>query len=172
MMQIRPELSADHERVFAIHETAFERSNEATLVSLLRSCTSPQLSLVAEVDGRVVGHVFFSPVFIDSSTGAPPAAGLAPLAVDPEFQGCGVGSALVRAGLRRCPELGWQAAFLVGDPAYYSRFGFVLAATLGLHYRNEAFDPVFQVVEFMTGALRACQGRVRFHDAFARSGTE
>lgn len=80
----------------------------------------------------------------------------------------GAGSALVRAGLEACVLLGWKAVFLLGNPAYYSRFGFVLAAPLGLRYESESFDSAFQVVELIPEALSGCTGWVRYHDAFAK----
>lgn len=170
-VRVRSERRSDHERVFAIHEAAFGRPDEVRLVSRLRTSVSPSLSLVAELHGRVVGHVFFSPVHIEPEAGGPAVAGLAPIGVDPAHQARGVGSALVRSGLARSPDLGWEAVVLVGDPAYYSRFGFALGAPLGLRYEDEAHDPVFQVLELRPGALRGRTGRVRFHEAFAQTGT-
>jgi predicted N-acetyltransferase YhbS len=169
-IRVRTERDSDHERVAAIHEAAFGRPHEARLVAVLRAAARPRLSLVAEIDGRIVGHVFFSPVSIDAPA-APPAAGLAPVGVDPPAQGRGVGSALIREGLRRCPDLGWQAVFLVGNPAYYARFGFVLAAPLGLRYRSADYDRVFQVIELGAGALRGGRGQVHLHGAFDETGT-
>ena len=166
MIQIRSEVPSDHDRVHEIHRAAFGRSNEAELVSELRSCSSPQISLVAEADGEVVGHIFFSPVAVDSQSAAAVAAGLAPVSVVPAAQGQGVGSALIRAGLARCPTVGWRAVFVLGDPSYYSRFGFVLAAPLGFRYESEAFDAAFQVLELEEGVLSGCRGRVRYHPAF------
>jgi putative acetyltransferase len=125
--------------------------------------------MVAELRGRLVGHIFFSPVAIDGPGASPPSAGLAPLAVAPDVQRRGAGSALIRAGLDACVLLaGWRAVFLLGDPAYYSRFGFVLAAPLGLRYENESFDPAFQALELAGGALSGCTGWVRYHEAFAK----
>jgi putative acetyltransferase len=165
---IRREQRSDHTRVGQILEAAFGRADEADLVGTLRAQARPQLSLVAERRGDVVGHVFFSPVRIEGPSDPPASAGLAPLAVAPEAQGRGVGSELVRAGLRECVSLGWHAVFLLGDPAYYARFGFVLAAPLGLRYENASFDRGFQVLELVPGALSGCRGWVRFHQAFAR----
>ena len=164
-MKIRAERTLDHSRVSAVHEAAFGRPNEARLVDLLRSSADPQLSLVAEVDDRVVGHVFFSPVTIERSP-ASCVAGLAPLGVDPTYQGRGVGSALVRAGIDRCPALGWNAVVLVGNSAYYARFGFVLASSVDLHYKSTALDPVFQVVGLRPGELHTIRGWVRYSEAF------
>ena len=113
---------------------------------------------MAELAGELVGHVFFSAVSIERSAGAPPLAGLASLAVAPAAQGQGAGSALVRAGLEASLALGWQAVFLLGNPAYYGRFGFVPAAPLGLHYESEAFDAAFQVIELVPGTLSGYRG--------------
>lgn len=118
----------------------------------------------------MIGHVFFSPVEIGNGD-APPAAGLAPVGVQPDHQGHGVGAALVEAGLAACPDVGWEAVFLVGSPAYYGRFGFVLAAPLGFRYRSEAFDPALQVRELRPGALSGCSGEIRYHPAFEDTGT-
>jgi putative acetyltransferase len=152
--------------VHALQRAAFGRSAEADLVDALRAAAHPRLSLVAERAGEVVGHVFFSPVSIAGAAAAPPCAGLAPLGVWPDAQGGGVGSALVRAGLARCPALGWRAVFLLGDPRYYARFGFELAAPRGLHYGSSAFDRGFQLRELAPQALAGSTGQVRYHEAF------
>ena len=169
MVSIRPEQSTDPPRVFEIQAEAFGRRNEAELVNLLRASAQPQISLVAEESGRVVGHIFFSPVEIESA-GSPRAAGLAPVAVAPDQQGRGVGAALIRAGLERCPGVGWKAVFLVGAPGYYSRFGFGLAARRGFSYGDPLFDSVLQVHELEPDALDGHGGLVRFHRSFAETG--
>jgi putative acetyltransferase len=165
--EIRPERPPDYSRVDQIHRAAFGQDGEARLVESLRKRASPHLSLVAEIGDELVGHVMFSPVSIEGVGDPPPIAGLAPLAVSPEAQGQGAGSALVRAGLSDCDSIGWQAVFLLGDPAYYSRFGFDLAATRGLRYESEAFDAAFQFIELVPGALSGCRGWVRYHEAFS-----
>ena len=155
----------------AVQEAAFARRAEADLVSALRSSVRPQLSLVAELGADLVAHVFFSPVSIWSpGAPAPSAAALAPIGVLPAQQGRGVGSALVRSGLDECARLGWRAVFLVGEPAFYARFGFELAAARDLHYESAAFDPVFQVRELERGELAGFRGWVEFPQAFAALG--
>jgi putative acetyltransferase len=167
-LRIRPETPADHARVHALQEAAFGSRAEADLVVALRASVQPQLSLVAEIADELVGHVFFSPVSICApSCGAPAAGALAPIGVAPAQQGRGVGSALVRRGLADCAQLGFRAVFLVGDPAYYGRFGFELAAPRGLHYVSSAFDAAFQVRELEPGALAGWHGLVEFAPAFA-----
>ncbi len=178
-IEIRPERSSDHPRVDEIQRAAFGRNEEAELVTALREPADSILSLVAEIPpvrstdvsassaANVAGHVFFSPVTLEGPGDPPPLAGLAPLAVDAHAQTTGIGSALVRAGLRDCLSLGWQAVFLLGNPAYYSRFGFSLAAPQGFRYESEAFDGGFQMIELVPGALTGCSGWIRYHPAFS-----
>jgi CDP-diacylglycerol--glycerol-3-phosphate 3-phosphatidyltransferase len=168
-IRIHAETPTDHGRVYAIQTAAFGGPNEAELVDALRASAHPQLSLVAEVESELVGHIFFSPVSIDGPLSAPPCAGLAPVGVLPSHQGRGIGTALIRTGLDRCSDLGWKAVFLVGNPDFYSRFGFALAAPRGLRYESASFDTVFQVLELQRGALRDRRGWVRYHEAFART---
>jgi putative acetyltransferase len=166
VIEVRREVPEDAPRVHAVQRAAFGRSDEADLVDALRRSTEPQLSLVAVCQNQLVGHVFFSPVHIADCPTAPGVAGLAPLGVEPDFQGRGAGGALVREGLRVCPALGWRAVFLLGDPGYYTRFGFELAALRGFHYESGLFDRGFQVRELDPGALAGCSGWVRYADAF------
>ena len=166
-LTIREETAADGWCVDRIQEGAFGRPGEAALVRALRAAVWPRLSLVGELRGEVVGHIFFSPVSIEGIAPSPPAGGLAPLAVSPHAQRRGVGSALVRAGLRACIPVGWRAVFVLGSPAYYARFGFVSAPALGLRYGSEELDLAFQVIELVPGSLSGCGGLVRYHPAFA-----
>ena len=92
--------------------------------------------------------------------------GLAPLAVLPEYQKQGVGSALVRAGLEVCRGIGAQLVFVLGHPDYYPRFGFQPVAPLGLHYQDERLDAYFFVVELSPGALEGVSGVVAYHPLF------
>jgi len=170
MIRVRRERPGDRARVYEIQAAAFERRNEAELVERLRASTAPGISLVAHEGDRVLGHICFSPVHVGETPAAPAAGGLAPVAVDPAHQRAGVGGALVRSGLEACLELDWQAVFLVGDPRYYARFGFVLAAPLGFSYGDPLVDPSLQVIELVPGALAGVRGRVRFDPAFAETG--
>jgi putative acetyltransferase len=169
-VRVRSERPADHPAVQAIHEAAFGRSAEAELVSALRRGAAPRVCLVAEAagsaDGELAGPVMVSPVALVAHT-ALAAGGLAPVAVRPERQRCGIGADLVRAALTQCVAVGWGAVFVLGDPAYYRRFGFTLAAPGGLHYESPDFDGAFQVRELVPGAIASCRGWVRYHTAFA-----
>lgn len=166
MLEIRLESPADYRRVFAVEEAAFQRDHEALLVETLRESLGAWISLVALEEEEIVGHIFFSPVEIESEAPAVLAAGLGPVAVTPAHQGRGVGAALIREGFARCSEMGWLAVFLLGNPAYYARFGFELAGPRGFFYGSPSLEPAFQVLELDPGVLRRCRGRVRFHPAF------
>ena len=162
-MIVRPEQPEDARAVWTVHEAAFARPDEAKLVARLRQEARPCVSLVAERDARVIGHVFFSPVALEGAR----AGGLAPVGVLPAEQGRGAGGALIRAGLEASRALGWELLFVLGNPAYYGRFGFTLAAPHGLHYESHDFDRAFQVQELAPGALARCRGWVHYHPAFS-----
>jgi putative acetyltransferase len=151
-----------------VNELAFEQPAEARLVDALRAVARPTVSLVAVDDGRVVGHIFFSPVTIEGPQGVSTAMGLAPMAVRPGRQNAGIGAALVREGLAACATLGERVVVVLGHPHYYPRFGFVPAATQGLSCEYPVPDEVFMVTELAPGALRGRAGLVKYHPEFAR----
>jgi putative acetyltransferase len=122
--------------------------------------------LVAELDGRLVGHILFTPVSLIGTPSRIRFMGLAPVAVLPEFQNQGVGSALVRAGLEACLSSGTELVFVLGHPDYYPRFGFQPVAPLGLHYKDAQLDPYFFVLELAPGALDGVSGSVSYHPLF------
>lgn len=163
---IRIERAADFEGIHAVQSAAFETDAEARLVGALRERAEPYLSLVAELEGAVRGHVAFSPVTLRGAP-APLLLGLAPLAVDSEVRRCGLGAALSRAGLRRCRELGAVGAIVLGDPRYYARFGFRDAADWDLASVYDAPAGAFQAVELQPGGLRELRGTLEYHPAFS-----
>jgi len=172
MVNIREETPADHAAVRNINERAFDRAGEADLVDALRKAAHPYLSLVAELttetDRQLVGHIFFSPVVIESETESFAAIGLAPMAVLPEFQNQAIGSSLVRQGLKDCMRLGHHVVVVLGHPEFYPRFGFVPAATKGLRSEYSVPDEVFMVAELGPNALAGRQGLVKYHPAFGK----
>jgi putative acetyltransferase len=166
-LRIRVETAQDTAAVWAVERAAFDRPDEADLVGRLRASARPHVSLVAAMDQRIVGHIFFSPVTI---AGAPPdllSMGLAPLAVEPERQRTGIGSALVRAGLDACRALGARAVVVLGHAQYYPRFGFAPAVRFGLRSEYEVPDEAFMALELVPGALSGVRGLVRYAPAFA-----
>jgi putative acetyltransferase len=166
---VRAEQPRDRRGVFELNARAFPQPAEAELVDALRSAGALALSLVAESGGRVVGHVAFSPVRVGRGAAAWDALALGPLAVDPDRQRAGIGSALVRAGLERCRQGRHPVVFVLGHPRYYRRFGFVPAAPRGFEYeRGSRFAPAFFVVELEPGALAGRAGVVCYRVEFAK----
>jgi putative acetyltransferase len=161
---IRPERNSDATAVHAVVAAAFERDDEAKLVDALRRVADPYIAFVAEAEGRVIGHVAFTPITVDGD--GPAAMGLAPVAVEPNTQNRGVGSALVRAGLKECAARDVGLVFVLGHSEYYPRFGFRPAFDLGFHYRSTELDPSFFVLELSPRAAAGRSGYVRYHPAF------
>jgi len=166
LIDIRSERTEDHEAIYRVNQLAFGRLNEAALVDVLREMAHASISLVAETDERIVGHIFFSPVSIESEAGDFEAMGLAPMAVLPEYQNQGIGTRLVREGLKECQVLGHDIVVVLGHPRFYPRFGFAPAASKGLRSEYDVPDEVFMVAELNPGALNGRNGLVKYHRAF------
>lgn len=164
-MFVRPETDRDQKAVYAVNALAFDTSAEAKLVNVLRQQATQVLSLVAEIDKEVVGHILFSPVHLSGHPDLK-VMGLAPMAVRPQQQRQGVGSALVRAGLKQCKQLGFTAVVVLGHPNYYPRFGFVPASRFGIDSEYEVPEDVFMAMELEPKALNGKTGKVQFHKAF------
>jgi putative acetyltransferase len=162
---IKQETEADIAAIHAVNAAAFETTAEADLVDSLRARAADVISLVAERDGEIVGHILFSPVSLASSPELK-IMGLAPMAVAPTHQRSGIGSALVRAGLEQCKRQGVAAVVVLGHPAYYPRFGFVPSVRYGIDSEYDVPQDVFMLVELVPGALQGASGTVRYHAAF------
>ena len=143
---IRKEESQDVDHVREVLRAAFPTDAESRLVDALRLHGKAVISLVAVSDDRVIGHILFSPV----STTPPDVfegVGLAPVAVHPDLQSRGIGSALIREGLRLCREFKYDYCVVLGDPKYYRRFGFEKASQFGI--QNEyGVDDEFMLISF------------------------
>ncbi|AMV36471.1 GNAT family N-acetyltransferase [Planctomyces sp. SH-PL62] len=163
MTIIRPERPGDEPAIRAVVAAAFPTEAEARLVDLLREAGRLSVSLVAEVDGEVVGHVAFSPVTVGPGVIG---AGLAPLAVRSANRGRGVGGMLIGEGLAACCTAGFGWAVVLGEPRYYARFGFRPAPGVGLADEYGGGD-AFQVAELVPGALPVGAGLVRYAPEFA-----
>jgi len=165
---IRPETPDDISAIFEVNFQAFAHYDEANLVNTLRDSNifNPELSLVAVCGERIIGHIMFPPVSIESSRATIPAVALSPLVVHPDYQCLGVGSALVEEGLNACRNFGHRIAIVVGHPWYYPRFGFRSARKYGIVAPFIVADDVFMVLGLVPGALDGIQGIVRYPEAF------
>jgi len=144
---------------------AFPTDVEACLVEALRAAKRLLVSLVAEDAGRVVGHIAFSPVRVNTFPANTGGVGLAPLAVIPDYQQRGIGGQLVRDGLAACARAGYDFAVVLGEPGYYSKFGFARASQYGLG--NEyGVDDEFMVLALCAGGIPTTQGVVCYAPEF------
>lgn len=164
---VRGENAEDTEErsvIRSINEAAFGRPDEADLVDSLRTEGVVLVSLVAELEKRIVGHILFSRMSIETTRGSVSAAALAPMAVLPEHQRRGIGGRLIRHGLDLLRERGEQVVIVVGHPDYYPRFGFSSEKARSL---ESPFPPdAFMAMELSPGALDGIRGRVKYPAAF------
>ena len=164
-VEIRPEEAREVPGIRDANHRAFGRGVEARLVDDLRDGGYARLSLVAEEEGRLVGHVMFSEAAIRTEGGGEVGAlALGPVGVIPDRQGRGVGSALIREGLDRCTQAGHRIVVLLGHPDYYPRFGFSAerAEKLSSAYAGEAF----MALELVPVALSGVIGEFEFAPPF------
>jgi len=165
-MIVRVEVSSDHAAVRKINEAAFDSPDEANLVDALRLQADPHISLVAEDDNSVIGHIMFSPVLLPGHEGMR-IMGLGPMAVERAKQTQGAGSALVRAGLEQCKTLGEACVVVLGHPEYYPRFGFEPASRFNLACEYDVPDEAFMAMELDVASLDDVAGTIQYHRAFA-----
>ncbi len=166
-MLVRVEIPVDAAGIDQLLRSAFQRSDEAELVHQLRRDGLLTLGVVATDDeGGIVGYVAFSPVDIAGEDHQ--WVGLAPLAVAEDRRRQGLGERLVYEGLDALNEFGYRAVVVLGDPAYYSRFGFINAAEHRIHCRWPATEAAFQVYPLAEDALSDEQGLVEYSAPFNR----
>lgn len=158
---IRPESQGDGDAIHALTAAAFGKDDEARLVDMLRASGDSVISLVAADGGNIVGHVLFSKMQTPART-----LGLGPVSVAPGRQKQGIGSALIRAGLEQAKAEGWQAVFVLGNPVYYTRFGFRVeaAAKFSTPYPKQ----YFMAQELVPGALASMSGAADYAAAFGQ----
>ncbi|HZL09565.1 MAG TPA: N-acetyltransferase [Prolixibacteraceae bacterium] len=173
---IRKEVPDDYQRVFELTEKAFETMeisdhNEGKLVENLRKSDMfiSDLSLVAEQNKQVVGHVLFTPVLIDNGQELFESLTLAPVSVLPEYQNQGIGSKLINEGHRIARQLGFTSVIVVGHAEYYPRFGYKPASVWKIRAPFELpSDDVFMALELKEGALNKISGKVVFPEEFTQ----
>jgi len=166
MIVIRPEQPEDIATIHQIVAQAFRQPAETQLVDMLRRNGKAIFSLVAEDNGRVVGHILFTEAVIDSAAGQLKGTGLAPLAVSPERQNEGIGSLLIEQGLKLCRKADYPFIVVLGHPEYYPRFGFVPASRFGIKSEYVVHDEVFMIIELREGSLAGFAGVVKYQPEF------
>ena len=166
-MQIREEIPGDVDVIYEVNVLAFETTAEASLVDILRVSAKPCISQDAEDEGRVVGHIMFTPVTLTGYSELK-IFGLAPMAVLPEYQHQGVGTALVKSGIEECLKHGSGAVVVLGHPDYYPRFGFRPSQDFSINSEYDVPAEVFMALELQPGYLSAASGTIKYHAAFAQ----
>jgi putative acetyltransferase len=161
---IRPETVADHRAIREVNRLAFGGESEARLIDALRDGGYTRVSLVADEHGRVVGHILFSILPIATPRGEIQALSLAPMAVVPDRQRQGIGSQLLREGLRACQDSGHRIVVVLGHPKFYRRFGF--SAKLAEPLTSQYSGPAFMAAALVPGALEGLVGEVRYPPPF------
>jgi putative acetyltransferase len=171
MINIRPEQNADIVRIYEINVLAFDGEGEAKLVNELRKSPYfiPPLSLVAESkNGIVVGHILFSKITIETEGGDVPTLALAPVAVIPNEQNKGIGSALVNEGIRKAKQLNYESVVVLGHADYYPKFGFSRASEKGIKPPFPVPDEAFMILELNKGSLKNVEGIVKYSEPFLK----
>ena len=161
---IREEQPHDGERIRMVNQAAFGRGDEADLVDRLRAEGAVLLSLVAEVDSQIVGHILFSRMTVETEQGPVGAVSLAPMAVLPDHQRRQIGSQLVRRGLIELGARGERIVIVLGHKEYYPRFGF--SPEKARHLASQFPPEAFMALELSPGALAGIHGAVRYPPAF------
>lgn len=172
-LMIRQETEKDYERSETVVEKAFlnledSDHSEHVLVAKLRECDVfvPELSLVAEIKGEIVGHIMFTKLLIKDGDRKYETLALAPLSVLPEFQSRGIGSKLILQGLKISKDLGFKSVIVLGHEKYYPRFGFKPASKWGIKAPFEVPDESFMALELEDGSFEDITGTVVYSKEF------
>lgn len=169
-IKIRQETESDFNEVFELNHIAFGKDSEAKLVDALRNNPAvfvPELSLVATIDNKIVGHILFTKIKIaDNNQNEFNSLALAPMAVKPGIQKNGIGGKLIRAGLHKARELNFKSAFVLGHRNYYPKFGFVPAKKWDIKSPFDVPAEAFMGIELIQGGLISVSGTVKYPKEF------
>ncbi len=164
---IRKEEERDFKKVYEVNRLAFQQENESKLIDKIRNGENfvPDLSLVAKIDDEIVGHILFSRIKIVGDSIFESLA-LAPVAVIPEFQKQGIGAELIKKGIEKAKELGFDSIIVLGHKEYYPKFGFKRASNWSIECPFEVPDEAFMAIELTEKAFEDKAGTVRYPDEF------
>lgn len=172
-IKVRQERKSDHSEVFELIKAAFinvEMSDhsEHFLVERLRASSAfvPELSLVAESDGKIVGHIILSRIQVVNASERHPSLALAPVSVLPSFQGKGIGGQLIRTAHVAAAHAGFGSVILLGHANYYPRFGYQKASGFGIKLPFEVPDENCMAIELQTDSLKEVNGTVEYPTEF------
>jgi len=164
---IRKEEKKDYKKIYIVNRLAFGQENESKLIEKIRKGGNfiPDLSLVAKVDSKIVGHILFSKIKIVGNSIFETLA-LAPMAVIPAFQKQGIGSKLIKKGMAKAKELGFDSIIVMGHKDYYPKFGFKRASTWNIKCPFKVPDEAFMAIELTKKALEGKAGIVNYPHEF------
>src|SRR5262245_23228138 len=164
MIEIREERRDDAPAIREVNNRAFGQDQEGNIVDALRANGAVSLSLVATVNGRIVGHIMYSPITVGSViTGA----ALGPMAVVPEYQHQGIGSKLVKAGNEKLQNNDCPFIIVLGHPNYYPKFGFRPASTYGISCEWAVPDDVFMLLVLDEAKMQGVSGLAEYRHEFS-----
>jgi putative acetyltransferase len=148
-IQIRREAPGDISQIRRVNALAFERTVEADVIDRLRQTCPDFVSFVAALDEQIVGHILFTPAWLESARGWVDGMGLAPLAVLPKYQNQGIGGKLIKTGLLEIHKHGWPFVIVLGHPGYYPRFDFETASKYGVRCEYDSVpEEAFMIIVF------------------------
>ena len=163
-IEIREERQGDVAAIRDVNQLAFGQPQEGELVDALRANGGVLLSLVAISNGRIVGHILYSPIVVGGEFNG---AALGPMAVHPDYQRQGIGSQLVAAGTRRLAEAGCPFVIVLGHPEFYPRFGFTPASAFGITCEWDVPGDAFMVLILDRTKSEGVSGRAHYRSEFS-----
>lgn len=168
---VRKEEEKDYKKIYEVNKLAFGQENESKLIEKIRKGKNfiPDLSLVAEIGNKIVGHIMFSKIIIVGSSVFETLA-LAPMAVIPAFQKQGIGSELIKKGMAKAKEIGFDSIIVLGHRDYYPKFGFERASKWNIKCPFEFPDEAFMAIELTEKALENKAGTVKYPNEFLEVG--
>jgi len=167
-IKIRAEVADDHQSITNVNNLAFGQEDESILITKLRQTNEfiPDLSLVAEVDGEVVGHILFHPVPLVDDYTSHDTLSLAPMSVLPKFQKNGIGKKLILTGLEIARKLDYKIVSVLGHPEYYPKFGFSQADKWNISASFDYPTEALMVYELESAALENYSGILKFPEVY------